>query len=1364
MAVDGSVKFDTKIDHKQFEKDLKSMQSVSKKAFSAIGLAAGALATGVAAVGINFESAFAGVKKTVNATESELNSLRKGIRDMAKEIPTAADEIAGIAEAAGQLGIKTQNILEFSRVMADLGVATNLAGEEAASTLAKFANITQMPQEKFSNLGSTIVALGNNLATTEADIAAMGLRLAGAGSQAGMSEANILSFSGALSSVGIEAEAGGTAFSKLMTGMQLAVETGSSELNQYASVAGMTGAQFKKAFKEDASGAIIEFIKGLGNAERNGKSTTEVLADMGITEIRLSDALKRAAGASDVFANAVELGNKAWEENNALTKEAEQRYQTTESKIKILGNQVKDLGITAWDAFSGPFGDAIDGVSEKVEDLAVSMESGELSGAIENVGELFGSLIKTAITLADVALPPLVSVLGFVGDNFGLIAGVVGTTTAAIYAYKGAVTVANAVETVSNGIKLAHAANVSGLNIAIGLLNGNLLKESTLTAAKTVAEGSATTATEAHTAAQTALNTAMSANPIGLVIARLAALAVGTVAVVGAVNKAEDDFLNMGDAVDEAGKKFEEAKTKAELTDDYAAKWRDVNEAISNGKLPADELAQAESKRKEYEQWFIDNYGDYISAEEQKNGIRQETIDKLREENELLVGTARLEAENAALEMKSDLPELAEKVNKHAQKNKILEETNSTLTHQNNVMLKALNEWENWCDTSYDAAKEEEKVAEILNAVNEELGTQYFDIAFLESGIRSHNKTIDENTKKKDKKKKKMKDGKESLQAYADNCRRIVESDLGESLTTFGEKFDLVKKAQQELDTQGKITKETMDKLKQSFPDIAAQIEKSEDPGATLNGIMGDLNTKLDTAKETANEFGVELNGLPKNVVIDVKLNVPEVPQFANGTPGAHEGPAVVNDGNGPELIQSKDGSFRMVQSKGAVLTYLNEGDRVYTAEQSRSMLRRIPRYANGIGNHGTTVSASTTLFGIPALLGKTAKELAETFTDNLGDALSKGLKENAEKMTEKFDKAVEVLDLQLEFGHIDEKQYFKQLKTLRDEYLAKGTKEWYDTTQEIYEHITETVEEAKDNYLDTLEYELDMGLISEREYYAKLKEYRDTYLEEGTDEWRNYTSKIFNYYKDQAEEVLEEVTDKQEDMLGRLEDHTRLTKTITVENFYEDGSSSTWNELNTSDRELKEITKYVDNLDKVEERLAAGGYDENFIKQHMDKIRQMSVDEGLEYTNLLLDASEDTFRKHIDIQQETAEAIKSLSVKAYEDEYSEAINESVDIWKGALEAAGFEVPEGFFDIGVDSATEFCEGFERHIESLFAPIRDKVASLMSGLSFIDKGNGNYTSQSSYSPTIHIYSSQDTTSQQLIAAREAMALEKLRGNY
>lgn len=299
---------------------------------------------------VDYETAFTGVVKTVDASKEKLAEFKQEIRDMSKEIPAAATSIAKVAESAGQLGIKNEALMGFTRTMTDMGVATNMASDEAATALARLANITQMPQKNFDRLGSTVVALGNNLATTESEIVEMGLRLAGAGHQIGLTEAQTLSFAGALSSVGIEAEAGGSAFSRVMIDMAMAAQTGGKSLDNFALVAGMTSAQFKETFQRDASQALIAFVEGLGRMSKAGENTFLMLDKLGLSEIRVRDTLLRASGAGDLFRNSMEVGTKAWAENIALTKEAETRYETTASKIQILRNKINDSAITMGDA------------------------------------------------------------------------------------------------------------------------------------------------------------------------------------------------------------------------------------------------------------------------------------------------------------------------------------------------------------------------------------------------------------------------------------------------------------------------------------------------------------------------------------------------------------------------------------------------------------------------------------------------------------------------------------------------------------------------------------------------------------------------------------------------------------------------------------------------------------------------------------------------------------------------------------------------------------------------------------------------------------------------------------------------------
>lgn len=319
------------------------MKSVGKTMTMGLTLPLVAMGAGAIKASIDLENAFIGVRKTVDATEEELQKLKKGFDDMAKRIPIATTELYGIGEAAGQLGIRTENIIHFTETMAQLGVTTNLSAQEAATALARFANIVQMPQENFDRLGATIVDLGNNLATTEAEIVAMGLRLSGAGKQVGMTEAQMMSLGAALSSVGIRAEAGGTAFSKMMLEMNNAVMSGSEKMEGFAKVAGMTAAQFQKAFKEDAALAIVSFIEGLGKMSDAGENLVPIMEELELNDIRMRDALLRASGAGDLFSESLKIGSAAWEENIALTEEAEKKFASTGSQLRLLTNNLQQM-------------------------------------------------------------------------------------------------------------------------------------------------------------------------------------------------------------------------------------------------------------------------------------------------------------------------------------------------------------------------------------------------------------------------------------------------------------------------------------------------------------------------------------------------------------------------------------------------------------------------------------------------------------------------------------------------------------------------------------------------------------------------------------------------------------------------------------------------------------------------------------------------------------------------------------------------------------------------------------------------------------------------------------------------------------
>lgn len=407
-------------------------------------LATAALATRAAA---QWESAWAGVTKTVDGTPKQMAAVEKGLRDLTKVLPASHTQIAAVAEAAGQLGIATPNVVAFTRTMIDLGETTNLSAEDAAKSLARFVNIMGTSQGEVSNLGSSLVGLGNSFATTESEILEMAMRLAGAGKQIGMSEGDVLGLSAALSSVGIEAEAGGSAMSKVMIDIAASVEKGGDRLQMFADVAGVSAAQFAAQWRSAPSEALSLFVSGLANAEATGTSTLGVLAELGITEVRMRDALLRSASAADMFSGAMQMGNTEFEKNNALLNEAAKRYATVESKMAIAGNAINDMAISFGEVLLPVLGAAAEGVAGLASFLGdlpapVKAAVSVLGGAVGVLALVGGTALLAVPQIAQFKVA--LSTLGITMKGLSVAGGAVGVALTALVTIIGAVASAQA--------------------------------------------------------------------------------------------------------------------------------------------------------------------------------------------------------------------------------------------------------------------------------------------------------------------------------------------------------------------------------------------------------------------------------------------------------------------------------------------------------------------------------------------------------------------------------------------------------------------------------------------------------------------------------------------------------------------------------------------------------------------------------------------------------------------------------------------------------------------------------------------------------------------------------------------------------
>ncbi|RPH37043.1 MAG: phage tail tape measure protein, partial [Chloroflexi bacterium] len=309
--------------------------------FAAVGFAAAT--AGSVAAAVKYESAFASVRKTVQGTDKQLNTISDAILDMSEKIPESASALAELAGEAGALGVRRKDLVSFTKTASQLGTTTNMTSNAAADGLARLANIMDTKGKRaFHRMGSVLVDLGNKGASTEAEITAMSLRIAGAGKLVGLTESEVMGLAASLANLGIRAEMGGSAISRVMKAMQTSIAEGGAELELWAKTTGMSVAQFKASFEKDVPATIAAFADGLIKIQESGGSAQSVLVELGkaahtsMGEIRVSDTLARIAGNTEQFSRQQHIANKEWRQNNALTVEAQKRYETLESQLQLL--------------------------------------------------------------------------------------------------------------------------------------------------------------------------------------------------------------------------------------------------------------------------------------------------------------------------------------------------------------------------------------------------------------------------------------------------------------------------------------------------------------------------------------------------------------------------------------------------------------------------------------------------------------------------------------------------------------------------------------------------------------------------------------------------------------------------------------------------------------------------------------------------------------------------------------------------------------------------------------------------------------------------------------------------------------------
>ena len=1095
---DGSLLFDTKIDTKSFESGINKIKSTATKGFAAVGASAAAGIGTAIKLGSDFEEAMSSVSAISMATADEYEMLSSAARKMGEETKYSATQAANALEYLSLAGYSAEESVEALPKVLNLAAAGGMDLAYASDLLTDSMAVMGLGIKDMDNFSDQLAMAASKSNTSVQQLGEAVLIAGGQAKLAGMNTVEMNTALGILADNGIKGSEGGTALRNAL----------------------------KNLYTPTSSAA--KAMKALGvktsDAKGNLRSAQDVLQDLNKSLSKLSeadriDAMSQIFDTRTIAAGTALLKNSGerWNELSGYLKDcdgaaaqmAETMNDNLKGKLTLLGSAAEGLAIAFYDGIQEPLKNAVDEGASKISELTRSLSGGDLSGALANIGNLLGNTVSLVINLANVALPPLVSVLGFVGEHFETLAIVGGTALAVIKGY----TIVTAISKTLTGLSTAMmsytaataasqscsallASTMTPLQLAYGLLAGKI---------------------ELATIKQIALNIAQKASTAGLVVAGLTAVAGAAILAYKAITKETEAEKAHREAVEEHAQSLQEdIDAMNDRKQAFADSIMASKAEFDNAKVLADELfnladanGEVSDANRGRAQFILGELNDALGTEYGMNGNLIESYDELRDSVYQTIEAKKAEAYLSAYEedyteaMKSrraarkDLTDaellaadalkeqkrLTEEVkiaqdnlndsheqlknaqskdeqiaavmnidtyktaleeatrqldvfnNKHQDElnavdnaRAIVENAESTITGYEDAMtdfnnqnydgvISALDDLGmKLSDPNISAQKFVEGSKEALG----QLGYAYTDaLTGVEIALQNFQNKPSESTKTAldnaiqtalDKKSAyedaggvnaggyitgfdgvmygadvslepfvdKLKayedviggSGLEAADKYGNNLigqLTTFATPIGSMLENVGEKFKILNNAQDDLEKQGSLTKESIKNLAKAFPDIDTESLTVENVKQRIN----DLKLAVLNAKGKTDNLATSLSNLPSNKTITVTVNTVTTSNgkgghFATGVKNAPRGLAVVNE-KGRELIKSKDGSFRYVDSSTSALTYLNQGDTVYTAAQSKRMLNsanvKIPGFAGGLNNYsGNTAMSSISI------------------------------------------------------------------------------------------------------------------------------------------------------------------------------------------------------------------------------------------------------------------------------------------------------------------------------------------------------------------------------------------------------------------
>lgn len=287
--------------------------------YGTVSVAATAVSAATVGVAASYEKSFANVARTTMATGEELEKIRTELVGLSQVTPISYEDITAVASLGAQLGIANDNLSSFTSTVTMFAASTDVTVERTAMGLGRIAQLTGTAGSEIDNLADSIYYTGINAVATEGQILSVAEQIATAGNLSGLANHEVIALASALASLGVAPEAARGSIMRVFANIEKAATQGGESLQKFASISGTSAEHIQENWGTNTQQVFTEFIEGLGRLSDAGESTNQILADVGIYQVRDVKALQLLLNNMGVYLTAQEDTAQAYKENTALS-------------------------------------------------------------------------------------------------------------------------------------------------------------------------------------------------------------------------------------------------------------------------------------------------------------------------------------------------------------------------------------------------------------------------------------------------------------------------------------------------------------------------------------------------------------------------------------------------------------------------------------------------------------------------------------------------------------------------------------------------------------------------------------------------------------------------------------------------------------------------------------------------------------------------------------------------------------------------------------------------------------------------------------------------------------------------------------